>query len=64
MDLIEKEWLERVAIAARVYDDAHGLHTAEHFTKWLYREYGIIFPEEKNDRTETSAGNITAEELR
>jgi hypothetical protein len=45
MDIIDKEWLEKVLIAARVYDRIYGLHTAEHFTQWLYSEYGIVFPE-------------------
>lgn len=46
MDLIDKDWLEKVLVAARVYDEEHDMHTATYFVQWLYTQYGIIFPNE------------------
>ena len=47
MDVNNNKWLEKVLTAARVYDQIHELHTAEHFTQWLYKEYGIVYPEQQ-----------------
>lgn len=45
MIITDKDWLERVTIAYRVYSDRVGPNLAiEAFVSWLYREYGIIQP--------------------
>lgn len=45
MDVIDKEWLERVLVAARIYDSEHDMNTAQYFVQWLYKQYGIVFPD-------------------
>lgn len=46
MDIIDREWLEKVLIAAKVYDQEHDMNTAQYFVAWLYKQYGIVFPKE------------------
>lgn len=46
MNIIDREWLEKVLIAAKVYDNEHDRHTAQYFVQWLYKQYGIVFPDE------------------
>jgi hypothetical protein len=44
----DKDWLERVTIAYKVYSDQVGLKLdVENFVAWLYRQYGIIEPKDK-----------------
>jgi hypothetical protein len=46
MTALDREWLHKALIAARVFDETHGLHTAEQFVQWLYEQYGIKFPQD------------------
>lgn len=41
----DKDWLERVSIAYRAYPYPN--KEIEAFIRWLYKEYGIIPPEER-----------------
>ena len=48
----DKEWLERITLAAKVYNEGR-LHRdfqaeeIEKFISWLYKQYGIV----QNDKT-------------
>ncbi len=44
--MIDKDWLERVTIAYKVYTREVGpSYPIEHFIDWLYKQYGIVKPE-------------------
>ena len=45
----DKDWLERITIAYKVYSDQVGpnLHI-ENFIAWMYRQYGIVQDRENN----------------
>jgi hypothetical protein len=45
----DKDWLERITIAYKVYSDQVGpnLHI-ENFIAWMYRQYGIVQDKENN----------------
>lgn len=46
--MIDKDWLERVTIAYKVYADQVGPNlSVENFISWLYKQYGIIQPTNK-----------------
>lgn len=42
----DKQWLDRVWLASRVYQQriSQDQQSVEHFVQWLYREYGIVMP--------------------
>jgi hypothetical protein len=42
--LINRDVLIQLFHAAKVYDETHGLHTAERFVEWLCAEYGMEYP--------------------
>lgn len=45
----DKEWLERVKIAYKVYTDEVGPSLPiEYFISWLYKQYGIVEPKNKS----------------
>ena len=47
----EKEWLERVRLGAKVYNEGR-LHRdfqaaeVDKFIKWLYEQYGVVYKSE------------------
>lgn len=47
----EKEWLERVRLGAKVYNEGR-LHRdfqateVDKFVKWLYEQYGVVLPKD------------------
>jgi hypothetical protein len=44
--MIDKDWLERVTIAYKVYSGKVGPKLEiENFIAWLYRQYGIVEPD-------------------
>lgn len=43
--MIDREWLERVTIAYKVYSEEVGPKLPiEDFISWLYKQYGIVEP--------------------
>ena len=45
----EVEWLDKVLLAAKVYNDdvvEYGSHKQEikNFVEWLYKQYGVVMP--------------------
>jgi len=44
MEMTDKDWLERVLIAYKAYP--YPSKEIERFTAWLYKQYGIVQPEE------------------
>jgi hypothetical protein len=50
MQLTDKDWLEKVTVAYKVYSDQVGPKLdIENFVAWLYRQYGIVEPGKKSD---------------
>ena len=43
--MIEKDWLERIVIAYKVYPYPN--KDIEAFIEWLYQQYGIVKPNDK-----------------
>ena len=44
----DKDWLEKVTMAYRVYSSEVGPNLAvENFVEWLYKQYGILPPDKK-----------------
>ena len=41
----DKDWLERITIAYKVYP--HPNKDIESFVAWLYEQYGIVKPKDK-----------------
>ena len=47
----EKEWLERVRLGAKVYNEGR-LHRdfqaaeVDKFIEWLYKQYGVVIPKD------------------
>jgi hypothetical protein len=45
----DKQWLERVSLAYKVYSkDVGPALPIEQFIDWLYKQYGIVKPEQKD----------------
>jgi hypothetical protein len=44
MNLTDKDWLEKIIIAYKSYP--YPSKEIERFTAWLYKQYGIVQPEE------------------
>ena len=43
MNLTDKDWLEKVTVAYRVYSEQVGPNLQlENFIEWLYKQYGIV----------------------
>ena len=41
----DKDWLEKVSVAYKVYSDGVGPKLdIENFINWIYRQYGIVPP--------------------
>lgn len=40
----EREWLDRLLIAHRAYGSSVEVDT---FVKWIFKQYGMIYPENK-----------------
>jgi hypothetical protein len=50
MNMTDKDWLEKVSIAYKVYSDQVGPSLPlENFIAWLYRQYGIVQSGKKSD---------------
>ena len=47
--MIDKDWLERISIAYKVYPFPS--KEIESFIEWLYRQYGIVKPENKDGKS-------------
>ena len=45
--MIDKEWLERIIIAYKVYP--YPSVEIDTFIQWLYKQYGIVQPKNKKD---------------
>jgi hypothetical protein len=45
MQMTDKDWLEKVSIAYRVYP--YPSKDIEFFINWLYKQYGITIPKGK-----------------
>jgi hypothetical protein len=43
--MIDKDWLERIVIAYRVYPFPN--KEIESFIAWLYKQYGVVPPNDK-----------------
>lgn len=43
--LNDKDWLERITVAYKVYPYPH--KDIEAFISWLYKQYGIVPPKDK-----------------
>ena len=48
MQMTDKDWLERVTIAYRAYPYPN--KDIEKFVKWMYEQYGIVAPKEKDEQ--------------
>lgn len=49
--MIDKEWLERVTIAYKVYSQEISPNlSVEQFIQWMYKQYGIAQPQKSHDR--------------
>jgi hypothetical protein len=47
MNMTDKDWLERVTIAYKVYSEQVGPKLpVEQFISWMYRQYGIVEPKD------------------
>ena len=47
---MDKDWLEKVTIAYKVYSQEFGPRTSiENFVTWLYKQYGIVEPKENEN---------------
>jgi len=44
MNLTDKDWLEKIIIAYNVYP--YPSKEIERFTAWLYKQYGVVQPED------------------
>jgi hypothetical protein len=44
MNLTDKDWLEKIIIAYKAYP--YPSKEIERFTAWLYKQYGIVQPEQ------------------
>lgn len=40
----DKDWLEKVRVAYNIYARECSTDNVEHFIQWLYKQYGIEFP--------------------
>ena len=49
MIINDKDWLERISIAYQVYP--YPTKEIEAFVIWLYKQYGIVTPENQNGKT-------------
>lgn len=47
--MIDKDWLERVSIAYKVYP--YPSKELEAFIAWMYKQYGIIQQDKNNGKT-------------
>jgi hypothetical protein len=47
--MIDKDWLERISIAYKVYPFPS--KEIEAFITWLYNQYGIVKPESKDGKS-------------
>ena len=49
MPMNDKEWLDRVNLAAKHYEEANkaSKEAIESFVKWIYSLYGIVLPEDR-----------------
>lgn len=47
----DRTWLNRVFVAFKVYQSLYPLEqqTVDHFVRYLYREYGIVYPSGADD---------------
>jgi hypothetical protein len=47
---MDKEWLEKVETAKKVYEEmyAHQAAAVNTFVRWLYQVYGIVPPNDKD----------------
>lgn len=47
--MLEKDWLDKVQLAARAYEEMyhHQAASVDTFVKWLYAAYGILPPEQR-----------------
>ena len=45
--LNDKDWLEKVTIAYKAYP--YPSYQVSEFIAWLYRQYGIVQPKDKNE---------------
>ena len=45
MQMTDKDWLERVTIAYKAYQ--YPSKDIESFISWLYKQYGIVQPKDK-----------------
>jgi len=44
----DRDWLDKVYRAFTVYENTHGERPEiSEFIKWLYKEYGIVYPTER-----------------
>jgi hypothetical protein len=50
--MIDKEWLNRVSIAYKVYSKEHSPQLqVEQFISWLYKQYGIVDKDNKDGKS-------------
>lgn len=49
--MFDKQWLYRVYVAYKVYKDLpnNDKQSVDHFVRYLYQQYGIIFPDDINN---------------
>lgn len=48
--MIDKDWLERVTIAYKIYAKEVSPNLAvEQFIEWMYKQYGIVQSKKSND---------------
>lgn len=47
MQMTDKDWLERVRIAYKAYPFPN--KDIEAFITWMYKQYGILEPKDKNE---------------
>jgi hypothetical protein len=45
MDMTDKDWLDRISIAYKVYPYPN--KEIEGFIKWMYDQYGIVIPKDR-----------------
>lgn len=50
--MTEKEWLDRVRLGAKIYNEGR-LHRdfqaaeVDKFVEWLYKQYGVVYKQDK-----------------
>lgn len=55
--MMDKEWLDKVQLASKAYEEmfAHQTASVDTFVNWLYAVYGIVPPEQRAPEVKKNA---------